>query len=642
MKKQTVLERTASQVREGVEEEFENFYILTVKEAFQAACEAYGMEQFQVFMIKAYEEIWKQKKMIPESEKEIRHYIREVIFHLEERPPESEEGKKAAGGEEISESLAADIWLSVEKEIGISANGGDLREDEETDVEHRTGEYVKSFVRVAFMFASAGILAFFLYRGIIYLMTGGEGRETFMQVSEVFDEEAGSGEKKTEEVKEAETGEELLNPGFQIDKGRLILVTGDGDYANERIFEGKQILTFVRGELVRIEKNSQADEHGLSVFGGESRYFVKDGDIYKTSPDKKEERVVGNGHIIWADYRCKKLWYVSSYQVPNSEQVKMTAYEADKNGGNHRELLTDTRTLSQDDLQFSDRWVYYRNGGVVFRKSLAGDQKERMAETEGEYFALGDTLFYMDGEQVVSVSEGIQEDPLEDLDVKLENGQILIEAPKENRMDENETGEVQIGDRIYVMDGNVVLAVGQAPQIYNHELFYLEGEAGDQKLYRKNLEEESTVLMMQSGISTDSFCLAGEWLYYSACMENIDGVRYSQIYRVNLDNMAQEKVGRLFQGVVTALYWEKNGSRIYGEYIPKIEDGKIHGKICVIMADGQMGIVEDGFVRGEESDRFQFVAVRGDEIYCFYHTCTYDNESGVVEDLTSKAVLVEW
>ena len=88
MKKQTVLERTASQVREGVEEEFENFYILTVKEAFQAACEAYGMEQFQVFMIKAYEEIWKQKKMIPESEKEIRHYIREVIFHLEERSPE--------------------------------------------------------------------------------------------------------------------------------------------------------------------------------------------------------------------------------------------------------------------------------------------------------------------------------------------------------------------------------------------------------------------------------------------------------------------------------------------------------------------------------------------------------------------------
>mgnify|MGYP007000015694 CR=1 FL=1 len=37
MKKQTLLERTAAQVRMGQTEEFENFYILTVQDVFQAA-----------------------------------------------------------------------------------------------------------------------------------------------------------------------------------------------------------------------------------------------------------------------------------------------------------------------------------------------------------------------------------------------------------------------------------------------------------------------------------------------------------------------------------------------------------------------------------------------------------------------------
>ena len=45
MRKQTVLEKTAGQVRNGIQEEYEDFYILTVQDVFQAACAAAGREE---------------------------------------------------------------------------------------------------------------------------------------------------------------------------------------------------------------------------------------------------------------------------------------------------------------------------------------------------------------------------------------------------------------------------------------------------------------------------------------------------------------------------------------------------------------------------------------------------------------------
>lgn len=95
-------------------------------------------------------------------------------------------------------------------------------------------------------------------------------------------------------------------------------------------------------------------------------------------------------------------------------------------------------------------------------------------------------------------------------------------------------------------------------------------------------------------------------------MENIDGVQYSQIYRANLDTMAQEKVGRLFQGVITAMYPDREENMIFGEYISETVDGKIHGNICAIMEDGQMGIIEDSIPRNSGNDRLSFVAAQGD------------------------------
>ena len=61
MRKQTLLERTAAQVRMGQTEEFENFYILTVQDVFQAACEARGRERAGELVIIVYVELFGQR-----------------------------------------------------------------------------------------------------------------------------------------------------------------------------------------------------------------------------------------------------------------------------------------------------------------------------------------------------------------------------------------------------------------------------------------------------------------------------------------------------------------------------------------------------------------------------------------------------
>lgn len=266
-----------------------------------------------------------------------------------------------------------------------------------------------------------------------------------------------------------------------------------------------------------------------------------------------------------------------------------------------------------------------------------------MAETEGEYFAFEDTVFYMDGDQVKSVSQGetdYQENG--EFQVSIEDGGIFLMDEEGEPAVPDEQGEIQSEDRIYSMSENMVTAVRQADIIYEGTSYYLDVLDGQRKIYQKSSNNSFTELIPQNGIRTDSMCLTDSWLYYSACVEQIDGVQYSQIYRVNLENMSQEKVGRLFQGVVTAMYASSRENRIYGEYIDSVKNGEIHGKICAVTESGEIGIIEDFVPRSQGNDRLQFIISASDKIYCFYHMCIYDSESGVIRDISTEAVEIEW
>lgn len=643
MRKQTVLEKTAGQVRNGIQDEYEDLYILTVEEVFQAACAAVRKEQSEELLIKFYLELFEQKEMLPESDENIRRYVREMVFHLAGSAPESEE-EGIPKGEQIGESQAAELWLQIEKRLGWSGEDGDGVFDDEDTSSSGLEAYVKGFIRVVFTVALVGGILIFLCRNVIGVISARKAEQTAAQMQQDDGWEDVYSESR-EKDKEEEQEELLRSAFFEQKDGRLFLMTADGPLRREKICHGKQILSFAEdGALEKIEKNSQADSQNPSAFNGEDQYFIKNGNIYiQEGRSGRENCVVGNGHIVWMDCRCQSLWYVCSYQIPNSDQIKMTAFRSELDGDSEEELITDSLLLKKEGLQFSKDWIYYKSGNSVFRKSMDGLRKEKMAETDGEYFAFGDTLFYMDGDDVRSVSKG-ESDYQEngEFQVSIEDGAIIFTDEDGEPAVPDENGEIRFGDRIYSMYGNRVANVRQADIVHEGTVYYLDDPDGQRKIYRNSQDDSFTGLMPQNGIRTDSLCLSGSWLYYSACMEQIDGVQYSQIYRVNLENMAQEKVGRLFQGVVTAMYASSHENRIYGEYIDSVKNGEIHGSICAITENRELGIIEDSVPRSQGNDRLQFAVSGGDKIYCFYHTCTYDSESGVIRDISTQAVEIEW
>ena len=142
MRKQTVLEKTAGQVRNGIQDEYEDLYILTVEEVFQAACAAVRKEQSEELLIKFYLELFEQKEMLPESDENIRRYVREMVFHLAGSAPESEE-EGIPKGEQIGESQAAELWLQIEKRLGWSGEDGDGVFDDEDTSSSGLEAYVK-------------------------------------------------------------------------------------------------------------------------------------------------------------------------------------------------------------------------------------------------------------------------------------------------------------------------------------------------------------------------------------------------------------------------------------------------------------------------------------------------------------------
>ena len=232
MRKQTVLEKTAGQVRNGIQDEYEDLYILTVEEVFQAACAAVRKEQSEELLIKFYLELFEQKEMLPESDENIRRYVREMVFHLAGSAPESEE-EGIPKGEQIGESQAAELWLQIEKRLGWSGEDGDGVFDDEDTSSSGLEAYVKGFIRVVFTVALVGGILIFLCRNVIGVISARKAEQTAAQMQQDDSWEDVYSESR-EKDKEEEQEEFLRSAFFEQKDGRLFLMTADGPLRREK------------------------------------------------------------------------------------------------------------------------------------------------------------------------------------------------------------------------------------------------------------------------------------------------------------------------------------------------------------------------------------------------------------------------
>ena len=129
------------------------------------------------------------------------------------------------------------------------------------------------------------------------------------------------------------------------------------------------------------------------------------------------------------------------------------------------------------------------------------------------------------------------------------------------------------------------------------------------------------------GKSIDSFCIVGDWVYYSAWMKGKErGKQYSQLFRLSLtDPDAEvEELHKRYQGRIWQMYYSEEGDQIYGNYSPENWKSS-YGVIAVISRSGQMSYLDDEELRKAQettgNDRVKFVMMQDGQVYCYWEDC---------------------
>lgn len=191
-------------------------------------------------------------------------------------------------------------------------------------------------------------------------------------------------------------------------------------------------------------------------------------------------------------------------------------------------------------------------------------------------------------------------------------------------------GNYQYGDRIFTMSGNRIEDVKAANHRVGASEYYLKEQENrkGQAIFCKKGGNET--LFETMGKSIDSFCIVGDWLYYSAWMKGKErGKQYSQLFRLSLTEEAAEveELHDRYPGRIWQMYYSEEGDQIYGNYSPENWKNS-YGVIVVISRSGQMSYLADEELRsGQETtgnDRLAFVMMQDGQVYCYWEDCYWE------------------
>lgn len=632
MEQNTLIKKTMQMARTGDRDAFQSFYILTVEETYAKVYALVKEEELaSQLTIAVYTELYRHASSLPVGEQDLIQRIEDEIYHQAELAGKLDLGKIdiQSGYEKISEAMALTLWLKIEENAEIVQV---LPEEEKSGIK----SYIYSLLKICVTITTLVLTVMILYRSWMYFGSNERSAEELASI-------------EAETIRQTEVPvpeEEKLTPGWERrPDGRLYYVTHEGKLAVGQFMIGKQQLTFSRdGALTLIGANRECDNNQALSFDEDIRYEVRDGNIYRMNPEQDEDIcVVQNGHVSQADVRLGKLWYICQYQIPNSDQLKTTIYRALLNGDQQEEIYSTMYTQETTSFQVTPDWLYYLSEERLFRLNLKDERTEWLAAGVNHYFAWEDTAYYMNDRTLENVSEGTPYSEIRSgYQIELtDRGLALLDSYGRPAL-ENGSGEVQDGDRIYRLEEGLIRSVRPAERKSGDDIYYLDETEINRKIYQRD-SNGNTVAVTQQGISTDSICIAGNWLYYSARMNQYGGECESQIYRMNLQTMQQEQVGSPFRGYMRNLYYFEQHDTVFGEYIPSVADpNNIHGAVAKIGID-QMGVLNDTEVRPvtNSSDMIEIVMVDNDKIYGLYHECSYDMLSGQTVWKTTEPIVID-
>lgn len=313
-------------------------------------------------------------------------------------------------------------------------------------------------------------------------------------------------------------------------------------------------------------------------------------------------------------------------------------------------------TTSPNSMAILDGWIYYlpqaREGVVLnteeqgrnkklFRMRPGDRTKELIATDVSGILIVEEQLFYASNGSIFKMGSGTSYPVGESwYQVKIEENVAYLVDSLGSLAAGDFSGMKIIGDRQYKLDEGKISYVRPASQIVSGVTYELKEDGGKDSIYWKDNSGQSGILA-RSEFGINSFCIAEDWIYYSACISESDSEeRYSQIYRISMDGTDKRAVSEVFQGNILNLYYYKDQRAIYGEYYP-VSWKSGYGQIVAIELNGAVNRIQDLGVRQgniNENKALELLSVSGDTITCYEHDSRWDAFNGNWDVLETKAI----
>lgn len=342
-----------------------------------------------------------------------------------------------------------------------------------------------------------------------------------------------------------------------------------------------------------------------------------------TSSEEDDKRVKVGGKVVYLSDIGQVLYSLPLEETDMASENPLNP-EIQKQTGWTYYLPCPDRPDSQ--LSEVDPSLYH----TLYRMQGDGATIEIIAREVDDYSIFKGGIYVSQFGRVQRIdSQDVFESQVPGIYASVENDEIYLHDTLGRTLKSDADGSIHYGDRVFSMYSNRIEKVMPAPRVKNHITYYFkETEDGPSKEIYRNVNGREE-LFEEQGKMIDSFCIAGDWLYYSAYVRRGgSGAHYSEIYRKSLtEDKKAEKIHEEFAGRIRQMYFSEEGRQIYGSYIPKNWKSN-HGVIAVISLSGQMSYLDDEVLRsGEETtgnDFLEFIMVKDELVYCYWKDCVWE------------------
>ncbi len=427
----------------------------------------------------------------------------------------------------------------------------------------------------------------------------------------------------------------------------------DGSFAQNTWKEWNQGLYYLNEEGIMEKSNSIALDGQIFTFSdtGILKDIQIDSSYTAMSPEEQE---TGKESIVRSSEFYAYLDTNSSYEGEFYPIVyKKSASETEEYLGGERV----PEVSSENSLLISDGWIYYlpqvsgssavlpsMEQGVcnkLFRMRPGESSKELIASEVTGYLAVDGGIYYASGGGIYKAETGTQYPTGEgQFQIRIENDACYLLDGMGNLVSGSSSGMKVIGDRQYKLDNGKISYVQAAPQEKDGVTYELKNMNGKNALCWRDASGQSGTLA-QSDYGINSFCIAENWIYYSAYVkQGENGERFSQIYRVTLDGTGRQTASEVFAGNILNLYYYQEERTIYGEYSPESWKSA-YSQIVTVGLDGTVKKVDDSSVRtsaANENMVLELLLASDGTLTCYENRCQWDGTAQTWKILESRPI----